>query len=199
MRQSKILQGALIAGGLALSGAVFAATPSGEMLANTCAGCHGTHGNSQGPATPTITGISEDYFIDAMQAYQNDEGNPTVMNRIAKGYTEEEIQAMADFFSSQKFVAHKQEFNVNTAKRGYILHNKSCEKCHEDGGRSKEDDAGILAGQWSPYVRWSLQDFISGKREAPKKMKKKLDEVVEQAGQEEAIERLVNYYASQVD
>jgi len=199
MRQSKIVHGALIASSLALSGAAAAATPSGEMLANTCAGCHGTHGNSQGPATPTITGISRDYFIETMQAYREDERNPTIMNRIAKGYSDAEIEAMADFFSAREFVAHKQDFDVNTAKRGYILHDKYCEKCHEEGGRSKEDDAGILAGQWTPYIRWSLEDFMSGKREAPKKMKSKLEDVEARAGREKGIEQLVNYYASQVD
>lgn len=201
MRQNKILQGVLVAGGLSLavSGTAYAGSPSGEMLGNTCAGCHGTHGNSQGPATPTITGISKEFFIDAMEAYKNDQGNPTIMNRIAKGYSAEEIAAMAEYFTNRKFEAHKQEFDVKTAKRGYILHDKFCEKCHENGGRSKDDDAGILAGQWSPYVRWSIQDYIAGKREAPKKMKGKLEDAVEKVGEADAIEQLVNYYASQVD
>ena len=37
----------------------YAATPSARMLANTCAGCHGTDGSSVGPASPTIAGISQ--------------------------------------------------------------------------------------------------------------------------------------------
>ena len=63
MKYEKHIQGVLIAFSLALGGVAFAATPSASMLANTCAGCHGPKGNSHGPATPTISGISSEYFI----------------------------------------------------------------------------------------------------------------------------------------
>ena len=42
---------------------------SGAMLASTCEGCHGTDGISQGPATPSIAGMSEDYLIEAMEEF----------------------------------------------------------------------------------------------------------------------------------
>ncbi|MCG8122535.1 MAG: cytochrome c4, partial [Candidatus Thiodiazotropha taylori] len=61
----KNLKRALI-GALALSASsvAFAADKpllsgaSASMLANTCAGCHGTNGASIGPASPSIGGIS---------------------------------------------------------------------------------------------------------------------------------------------
>jgi sulfide dehydrogenase cytochrome subunit len=39
------------------------------MLANTCAGCHGPDGASGGPATPTIAGLSTEYFVEVMNGY----------------------------------------------------------------------------------------------------------------------------------
>lgn len=196
MSGKTMIKGMLTAGGLAVSAATFAATPSATMLAYPCAGCHGTNGVSRGPATPTIAGISKDYFIDTMKAFRDGDRPSTVMDRIAKGYTDDEIEQMAGFFSQEKFVAFKQPYDVTTAKRGYILHDKYCEKCHEDGGRSKEDDAGILAGQWTAYLRYSLEDFLSGDRMAPKKMRKRVKYVEKKAG-DKGFEQLLNYWASQ--
>ena len=87
-----------------------------------------------------------------------------------------QVKAIAEFFSKQKFVQAKdQEFDAKLAKKGAKLHDKYCEKCHADGGTSSEDDAGILAGQWVPYLRYTLADMQVGKSHVPKKMKKKLN------------------------
>ena len=196
MNYRKSLQGALIACGVVLSGTAFAATPSAAMLGNTCAGCHGTNGNSNGPATPTIAGISSEYFIETMMAYKEGERPSTIMTRIAKGYTDEEIKLMAEFFAKQTFERKAQKSDAKLAGRGEKLHDKYCEKCHEDGGRSTEDDAGILGGQWKPYLKYTLADFMSGDREMEKKMAKKLKELHKKEG-DAGIEELLNYYASQ--
>jgi len=166
------------------------------MLANTCAGCHGTNGSSVGPASPTIAGISHDYFIETMEAYKKAERPSTIMTRIAKGYTEEEIKLMAKFFSKQKFVRYEQTYDRKKAKLGKKLHKKYCEKCHEDAGRSAEDDAGILAGQWEPYLRFTMQDFTSGNRSMEKKMKKKMDKLQKARG-DQGVDALIHFYSSQ--
>ena len=168
------------------------------MLAYTCAGCHGTNGVSNGPAIPTIAGMAEDTFTDSMAAFKDEEGGkkPTIMNRIAKGYSDEDIAAMAGFFSKQKFVAAKQDADATKAAEGKKIHKKSCEKCHENGGKEDEDGSGILAGQWKPYLQYSLKDALSGDRTVPKKMAKKLKSVHEGKG-DDAIEALLEYYASQ--
>lgn len=196
MNYRKSLQGALVACGVVLSGTAFAATPSAAMLGNTCAGCHGTNGNSHGPATPTIAGISSEYFIETMMAYKDGSRPSTIMTRIAKGYTDEEIKLMADFFAKQQFDRKKQKVDAKMASRGKKLHDKYCEKCHEDGGRSTEDDAGILGGQWKPYLKYTLADFMNGSREMEKKMAKKLKQLHKKKG-DKGIEDLLNYYASQ--
>ncbi|MET0028930.1 MAG: c-type cytochrome [Candidatus Thiodiazotropha sp.] len=167
---------------------------SATMLANTCAGCHGTQGASSGPATPTISGISAVYFEEVMEGFKSGEINSTIMGRIAKGYSAEEIKAMGDYFSKQPFVAATQSFDEGKAKEGAKLHDKYCEKCHADGGSSAEDDAGILLGQLTPYLHYTFEDFKSGGREAPKKMKKKVNELLKKEG-DAGFEALMNYYA----
>jgi sulfide dehydrogenase cytochrome subunit len=193
-------------------------TASASMLSDTCLGCHGSDGISAGPATPTISGMSEIYIIGAMLAYKYDndpdkvdeiiDADPaledveffartsTVMNRIAKGYSEDEIKLIAKHFAEMPFVAAKsQTVNADQAIAGAKLHEAHCEKCHEDGGSSAEDDAGVLAGQWAPYLHYTMADFASGDREMPKKMKKQMDEAHAAAG-DDAMRDLIQYYAN---
>ena len=188
---------ALAAGVLAFaaSSGASAGGASAAMLSDTCAGCHGTDGASGGPAMPTIAGMSNDFFIEVMQGYGSGEIPSTIMGRIAKGYSEDEIKAMAKHFSSLKFTKATQKFDAKLAKKGAKLHDKYCEKCHAEGGSSAEDDSGILNGQWAPFVKWTLADYIDGSRTASKKMKKKLNKMVKKEG-DEGVEALLNFYAS---
>ncbi len=191
---------------------------SASMLADTCLGCHGPAGISAGPATPTISGMSELYIIGAMLAYKydNDEDKvdavieadeemedveyfartSTVMNRIAKGYTENEIKLLAKHFAGLPFVAAEQTANAEQAAAGADLHEAHCEKCHEDGGSSAEDDAGVLAGQWIPFLQYTMADFASGDRDMPKKMKKQMEEAHAASG-DDAMRDLIQFYANQ--
>ena len=191
---------------------------SAEMLSNTCLGCHGPGGVSLGPATPTISGMSEIYIIGAMLAYKYDndedkveeiiESDPdfedveffartsTVMNRISKGYSEAEIKLIAEHFANLPFESAAQSTNEEQVATGAKLHEAHCEKCHEDGGSSAEDDAGVLAGQWIPYLKYTMDDFASGDRDMPKKMKKQMEEAHEAAG-DDAMHDLIQFYANQ--
>lgn len=200
--------------GFTFGSAASAEMASPSMLANTCAGCHGTDGVSNGPATPSISGMSKIYFINAMLAYKygDDEDkviaaaekmdvdpldiallerSATIMNRIAAGYTDAEIGAMAEFFSSKPFKLASQEFDSGLASDGKRVHKKNCEKCHEEGGRIGAG-AGLLAGQWMPYLKNALEDFTSGHRDMPRKMRSKIKRL-----DDSELEALVHYYGSQ--
>ena len=184
----------LLIGMMALAPITLPADPTGQALAFTCAGCHGTDGSSVGPSSPSIAGMDPEVFIDAMEAYQHDERNSTIMNRIAKGYSEEQIKAMAWFFAKQPLHLEKQKYDPELAQLGARLHDDYCEKCHEDGG--KPGDAGTLAGQWMPYLQYTMEDFIEGRREYPRKMQRKVDEAIKAEG-ERAMPALIHYYGSQ--
>jgi sulfide dehydrogenase cytochrome subunit len=198
MHRLSLLYGLLLTGSTLPASLSFAAPelPTPSMLANTCAGCHGTNGSSVGPASPSIAGISKKYFIETMQAFKNEQRPATIMTRIAKGYSDEEIHLMADYFSKQKMLRYVQAFDADKARAGKSLHNKYCDKCHEDSGRSAEDDAGILAGQWAPYLRYTMDDFTQGTRSIDKKMQKKLDELNKAQG-DQGVEALIHFYSSQ--
>ena len=169
---------------------------SARMLAAQCDGCHGFNGASAGPAIPNIGGISKDYMVEVMKGFKSDEVPATLMNRIAKGYTDDEIERLAEYYAKLKWVPAKQSFDPKLAKEGAKLHEKYCEKCHEDGGRKAEEDAAILAGQWLPYLHYTMSDFLSGRREMTKKMKKKVKKLLKSKGQK-GLEAIAQFYASQ--
>ncbi|WP_455202208.1 c-type cytochrome [Kaarinaea lacus] len=103
---------------------------------------------------------------------------------------------MADFFSKQKIIRFTQDYDARQAKRGKKLHKKYCNKCHEEGGGYAEDDAGILAGQWAPFLRFTLSDFLTGDRSMGVKKKQQLDKLIKQQGNQ-GVEQLIQFYASQ--
>jgi sulfide dehydrogenase cytochrome subunit len=73
----------------------------GAVMASTCFACHGTDGKSTG-AIPSIYGIPEQSMIAMMNAFREDLRASTVMNRHAKGYTNEEIIHIATYLSTIK-------------------------------------------------------------------------------------------------
>ncbi len=169
---------------------------SGQMLAVTCAGCHGPNGASGGPATPTISGFNPEYFVEVMEGFASGEVPSTIMGRIAKGYTREEFARLAAYYAKLPFVPAKQNFDPALVKKGARLHEKYCEKCHAEGGKKPEEDSGIVAGQWTPYLHFTMNDFLSGKREMTKKMRKKVRKLLAKEG-DKGIQALMHYWASQ--
>ncbi len=73
----------------------------GAMLSNSCAACHGTDGNSPG-AIPSINGKSSTFIARSLIEFRDGKRPSTVMGRHAKGYSDKEIQLIANHFASLK-------------------------------------------------------------------------------------------------
>lgn len=71
-----------------------------ELLASSCASCHGTRGHSIA-GTPSLAGLDRLYFMQQMDQFISKTRTSTVMNHHATGYTSDEIELLADFFSQQ--------------------------------------------------------------------------------------------------
>ena len=164
---------------------------SASALAGSCSACHGQGGVSKGPSIPTIAGVSQEYFIETMKGFKTGKRHSTVMGRIAKGFTDDEIKSMAKYFAGRKYVGHAQQVDAVKVAKGKTLHKKNCEKCHEEGGRQSED-GGILAGQWLPYLTYQMEDFTTGKTKMPEKMEKKVKPL-----SAADVDALIHYYGSQ--
>jgi cytochrome c553 len=73
----------------------------GRNLAAACANCHGTNGMSQ-QGMPNLAGQQRAYLVQQMQDFRAGKRPATIMHQIAKGYTDEQIDALAAYFSAQK-------------------------------------------------------------------------------------------------
>lgn len=76
--------------------------PTGEMMGNTCAGCHGTHGRLKGEVFVPLAGMKESTFIKAMTDFRSGARPATLMGHVARGYNDEQVKAMAEFFAKVK-------------------------------------------------------------------------------------------------
>lgn len=72
----------------------------GVMLSNSCAACHGTDGKSPGEI-PSINGKSAEFLSQALHDFREGKRPATVMGRHASGYTDDEIELIADYFSNR--------------------------------------------------------------------------------------------------
>jgi sulfide dehydrogenase cytochrome subunit len=194
------LAGGALALGLSSGVAAEDDTATAKMLVDTCAGCHGTNGNSVGPASPSIAGMDPYVFVDMMIAFQEGDTYSTIMGRIARGYSEEELEKMGEYLKEQQFEPVEQAYDESLVSDGEELHERFCSNCHEEGGKALVDaeDYIILAGQWTPYLKYAMSDFREDRRMLPKKMGRKLDRMLEENG-EESLDALYAYYASQQD
>ena len=72
---------------------------SGEAIGITCVACHGVNGSGSDPI-PSLNNHTKESIVAMMQGYKNDEIPASVMNRHAKGYTDAEIEAVAEYFAN---------------------------------------------------------------------------------------------------
>jgi cytochrome c553 len=79
-------------------------TPQGvASMAANCAMCHGTRGiPAPGSSLPRLAGRSAESTIEAMKAFKDGKREATVMQQIAKGFTDAEITAIAAYFATQR-------------------------------------------------------------------------------------------------
>ncbi|HTS41709.1 MAG TPA: cytochrome C [Xanthobacteraceae bacterium] len=69
--------------------------------AAACTGCHAVDARTK-TAVPRIHGRSADDIVAAMAAFRSGSRVATVMDRVAKGFTDDETRAIAAWFASQK-------------------------------------------------------------------------------------------------
>ncbi len=176
-----------------------------KALLTPCEDCHGKDGVSQEPKIPTISGMSDLYIIDSMAAFSDEsrpceevkyvagehKGETSTMCKAVKDLSEGDIEQIAEHYAALPFVRAKQSFDAELAKTGKGVHELKCKKCHEDGGSSPDDDAGILAGQWMPYLEEQFEEYSSGKRPMPEKMEPKYKEL-----SADDIKALIHFYGS---
>ncbi|WP_126446289.1 c-type cytochrome [Sulfuricystis multivorans] len=202
---------------VSLIGAAKAAVPNAVMLSIPCGGCHGTLGSSAGPSIPSLAGMPKDYFVASMQRFKRD-GRATIMARLARAYSDIQIETMAEFFARLRPMPQNGPLDSALVKRGASVFYKLCRtchldkgalwrqihqsrefdreclRCHQDYGAEKTIPLPMIAGQWPEYLKLELQNFKRGVRGMSKRKAQKLEALAP-----EDIDAVAQFYASQKD
>ena len=87
--------------GITSIAAVAVASAEPPAGAVSCSGCHPASARVTSPV-PRLAGLDRAMIARAMQDFRSGQRPATVMDRIAKGFTDDEIQALAAWFAAQK-------------------------------------------------------------------------------------------------
>ena len=70
----------------------------GRNLAATCATCHGKNAVTTG----TLDGMPKSQLMRAMKDFKSGARPATLMHQISKGYSEQQVELIGEYFSQQK-------------------------------------------------------------------------------------------------
>lgn len=89
---------ALVAATLVVApGLTLASSPPG---AASCLGCHSSAADDN--PVPSLGAFTAEQIVTAMQAFRSGSRPATVMNRVAKGFSDEETKAIAEWYARAK-------------------------------------------------------------------------------------------------
>jgi len=72
-----------------------------KALAATCANCHGTLGRAvEGAAVPGLAGLPASYMVDQLKAFKAGTRPATVMQQLAKGFSDAQIDQIAAYYAA---------------------------------------------------------------------------------------------------
>lgn len=93
----------LAAGLLALAGSASAQVDPLQVRswAAACANCHGTAGRAQ-PGNEPLAGANKDEMVKKLKDFKSGAKPATIMHQLSKGYSDEQLDAIAGWFAAQK-------------------------------------------------------------------------------------------------
>jgi cytochrome c553 len=86
------------------AGTAAAQSPDANLARNiaaSCANCHGTDGRSRG-IVPGLAGREKASIVLQVQEFRDGKRPSMIMQQLAKGYTDAQIEAAAAYFAAQK-------------------------------------------------------------------------------------------------
>jgi cytochrome subunit of sulfide dehydrogenase len=178
---------------LALGSAQMSQAGDISGLARACDSCHGVNGVSVGPNMPSIGGLSEPYLKNLLLQWKTGERYAATMDRHVKGYSDDELAALAKYYAKLPWVPVVQKADTKVLAQGKDA-SERCETCHGvTGGEPDDEDTPMLNGQWAQYMELELLKYRTEAVKMPhKKMRnnaKKLDEA--------DVANTAKYYAAQ--
>lgn len=144
---------------------------AGQAKSGTCAGCHGTDGNSVAPNFPKLAGQHENYLFKQLHDFKSGKRKDPTMAAMVAPLSEQDMTNLAAYFSSQKVKpGETAEDRLELGQTIYRAGNATsgvaaCTACHSPTGTGNpQAKFPALKGQHAGYVVKQLKDFRSGTR-----------------------------------
>ena len=135
---------------------------TGEQKSANCLGCHGPKGKSSSAQWPNLAAQQSTYIVNQLNAFKTGTRNNAMMQSMAANLSDEDINNLAAYYSSQAPV--KAGGDPNLSKLGQTKASM-CLGCH---GLSAEGNGQFprLAGQHPDYLVKQLSSFKEGVRKS---------------------------------
>ncbi|MDD2933694.1 MAG: c-type cytochrome [Methylotenera sp.] len=147
-------------------------TRTAEQIVNTvCAACHAPDGNSAISLNPKLAGQHPEYLQKQLTEFKLGKRANAVMSGMAAGLSDEEMKALADYFSAKKLNLGQAKTNgagslgEKMYRAGNAANNTpACAACHGPTGAGLPIQFPRLGGQHADYTLAQLKAFRTGER-----------------------------------
>ena len=146
-----------------------------EIIDEACIYCHGEKGEASNPIYPRLAAQNREYLVRQLRLFRSGARKSDIMNEQAGDLKDDEIEALATYFSGQPPLSHKLaqdewerqlwEVGRYVFRYGDPFENiPPCMTCHGKDARGSRT-LPRLAGQHRKYIVNQLLAFQSGKRQ----------------------------------
>lgn len=138
---------------------------AGRALAEAqCKTCHGVDGKGAAPGIPNLAGQSQAYLQLALREYREGKRAHAVLQAIARGSPEGDLDNIAAYYASLAPVAPPEHARVPPPYEEGKKVAAACVSCHGEDGNSKTPGLPSLAGQQPRYLVTATQEYLLGER-----------------------------------
>lgn len=144
---------------------------AGKTKSVTCAGCHGSDGNSANPLWPNLAGQHPEYLAVQLKHFKDGDRQNALMSSMAVGLSDQDMADLAAYFANQPLKAGTTpEEHVEAGAKIYRGGNPesgvpACMACHGPAGQGNGPSGyPALQAQHAAYTAKTLQDYASGAR-----------------------------------
>jgi len=144
---------------------------AGKAKSTTCVACHGADGNSPSNLYPKIAGQHASYIVKQLQEFKSGDREDPIMAGMVAALTEEDMQDLAAYYSSQIMTPETVSTEVaEAAKKFYMGGDKAraipgCTACHGPRGNGLElAKFPKISGQHPAYIKSQLIKFRDNAR-----------------------------------
>jgi cytochrome c553 len=148
---------------------VFALSPVSPHAAgpdlSICTGCHGEHGQSQTPETPSLGGQPAPYLLIQLYLFREKQRTVEVMNQATEKFSDDDLRSVSDSLAKLPPPAAQSQpaDRARIARGNALIAQHRCNSCHglDLVGR---DNVPRLAKQREDYLAKAMREFKNNTR-----------------------------------